>query len=156
MEARDIASRVSLIQGDCADAERWAEGGELSACSCLYTCNLLFDEALNARLKQCVESCATIRRVAAYQPWPEGLDGFAAPYEVLCDTSWAPLRSKLTFDDVSRDWVAEGGTTVYIYERGGPSLLQRVTSPAVNFVVLALTLARVAWLWLDSGGSGGA
>ena len=30
---RDLASRVRLIQGDCADESLWAEGGELSSCN---------------------------------------------------------------------------------------------------------------------------
>ena len=152
--ASDVAKRVQLIQGDCADAERWAAGGELSTCTCMYTCNVLFDAALNARLKQCVERCDTIRCVAAFQPWPEGLDGFREPYEVLCcETSWAPMKSTQVWDASLDRWVDDGGTAVYVYERGGPTLLQRVTSPEVNFVVLALTLARVVWLWLDSPGS---
>ena len=30
---RDLASRVRLIQGDCADESLWADGGELSTCN---------------------------------------------------------------------------------------------------------------------------
>ena len=88
---------------------KW-KGEELSECTCLYTCNLLFDEALNARLKQCVEACPSIRCVAAYQEWPGGLEGFAAPYEVRCETSWSPLRSTFTLDPVLGRMVADGGT----------------------------------------------
>jgi len=144
-----IASRVSLIQGDCADMARWAAGGELSSCTCAYTCNFLFDEILNARMKQCIESCPSIRCVAAFQPWPDGLVGFSEPYEVRCETSWDPLRSTQVLDVSLGRFVAEGGSTLYVYERRNP-LLQRATSTEVNFVVFALTLARVAWVyWCD-------
>ena len=33
----------------------------------MYMCNLLFDEALNARLKRCVESCGSIERLAVFK-----------------------------------------------------------------------------------------
>ena len=144
----DLASRVSLINGDCADEARWAAEGELSRCTCAYMCNVLFDEALNARLKQCVEGCPSIRCVAAYQPWPEGLDGFAAPYEVTCETTWAPLQSTFVQDTSLDRWVAKGGSTLYVYERRGVSFLQLATSREVNFVVVALTVARAIWLYL--------
>ena len=146
----DIASRVSLIQGDCADVVKW-KGEELSECTCLYTCNLLFDEALNARLKQCVEACPSIRCVAAYQEWPGGLEGFAAPYEVRCETSWSPLRSTFTLDPVLGRMVADGGTTVYVYERRSisDSLLERVTSPEANSVLIVLAVARIVQVLWD-------
>ena len=38
---------------DCADATLWASGGVLSACTCAYVNNKLFDAALNGRLKAC-------------------------------------------------------------------------------------------------------
>lgn len=141
----DTASRVRLLQGDCAEASLWAAGGELSACTCVYACNLLFDTALNARIKRRVEGCASIRCVAALRKadWPEGLAGFAEPYEVRCDTSWSPIRPKLTWDAASGLWEAEGGSTVYVYERSDPSFLQRATSREVIFAVFVLTLARV-------------
>jgi len=149
----DIASCVSLIHGDCADLRRWTAGGELSSCTCAYTCNLLFDEALNARLKQCIEECPSIRCVAAYQLWPGGLVGFSEPYEVCCETSWSPLRSTFVFDASLDCLVAEGGSTVYVYERRSffDLFLQRATSREVNVVVVALTLARVSWLCLGVG-----
>lgn len=141
----DTASRVRLLQGDCAEAALWAAEGELSTCTCVYACNLLFDAALNARIKRRVESCASIRCVAAFRKadWPEGLEGFAEPYEVRCDTSWSPIRPKLTWDATSGTWEAEGGSTVYVYERSDPSFLQRATSREVIVVVFVLTLARV-------------
>jgi hypothetical protein len=146
--AQDVASRISLIQGDAADEARWGAGGELSSCTCAYMCNVLFDETLNARLKACVESCPSIRCVAAYTPWPDGLEGFSEPYELSCETTWAPLRSTAVWDDSLARMEAEGGITLYVYERGSVSLLQRATSREVNFVVLVLTLARVVWLYL--------
>lgn len=91
-------SSIRLIQGDCADGSRWAAGtGELSACTVVYICNVLFDDVLNARLKRCVEACPTVQRVAAFRPWPDGLEGFDEPSVVQCETSWssenpAPVR----------------------------------------------------------------
>ena len=79
----DTARRATLLQGDCADAELWA-GGALSKCTCVYASNMLFDANLNARLKRCVEGCVSVRCVAAYKPFDEGLYGFGEPYEVLC------------------------------------------------------------------------
>ena len=139
-----VASRVSLIQGDCADVARWT-GAELSACTCLYTCNLLFDEALNARLKQCVECCPRIRCVASFREWPDGLAGFSAPYEVRCETSWSPLKSTFTRDPVLDRMVADGGTTLYVYERTSllDSVLQRAATPEVSSVLAALAVARI-------------
>lgn len=147
--ASDLASRVSLINGDAADEARWAAGGELHSCTCAYICNLLFDETLNARLKQCVEGCPSIRTVALFSPWPEGIEGFAAPYEILCETTWAPLQSTFVRQAPGDAFVPEGGSTVYVYERLGLQdlLLQRATSREVNAVVVALTIARFAWLY---------
>lgn len=109
------ADAIQLLRADCADESLWASGGELASCTCAYTCNLLFDDALNARLKQRVEACPSLRRVAAFRPWPDGLDGFGEPTAVACETSWstqAPARRVLGFD------LAEGGTSlVYAYER---------------------------------------
>lgn len=108
---------------------------------------MLFDDTLNARLKQCFESCPSIRCIAAYQPWPDGLAGFTGPYEVhACDTSWAPLQSTLVWDASLGLWVAKGGSTLYVYERRTP--LQRATSREVNAAVLALTLVRLIWLYV--------
>ena len=108
-------------------------------------CNLLFDAALNARIKRCLESRPSIRCVAALRDadWPDGLEGFAEPYEVRCDTSWSPIRPKLTWDAATGTWEPEGGSTLYIYERREPTLLQRATSREVILVVSALTLVRV-------------
>ena len=75
--------------------------------------------------------------------WPDGLAGFAEPYEVRCDTSWSPIRPKLTWDAATGTWEPEGGSTLYIYERRDPTLLQRATSREVILVVFALTLVRV-------------
>ena len=141
----DAASRVRLLQGDCAETALWAVGGELSTCTCVYTCNLLFDAALNARINRRIESCASVRRVAALRCWPEGLDGFAEPYEVRCDTTWSAIRPALTWDAASGQWEATGGSTVYIYERTDPSFLQRATSREVIIAVSVLTLVRVSW-----------
>ena len=48
-------------------------------------------------------------------------------------------------------WVAEGGSTVYVYERLSwyETFLQRATSREVNLLVLTLTLARAVWLYLQ-------
>mmetsp|Transcript_20178 Transcript_20178/g.59969 ORF Transcript_20178/g.59969 Transcript_20178/m.59969 type:complete len:355 (+) Transcript_20178:66-1130(+) len=111
------SAAVNLIQGDCAEEGRWAAAGTLSTCTCAYACNLLFGDELNGRLKRCVEGCSSIRRVAVLKPWPDGLDGYSEPYEVLCETTWAPLRTTLAWDSTSRTWTQEGGSIVYVYER---------------------------------------
>ena len=130
------ASCIQMLHGDCADAALWRGGGELSTCTCLYTCNILFDEALNARLRRRIAGCPSIRCVAAFERWPEGLDGFAEPYEMLCETSWSPLRQTRTWDAASGLWEDDGGSPVYIYERSDPSFLQRATSGRLTFVAL--------------------
>ena len=109
------AGPIRLLQGDCADESLWADGGELSACTCAYSCNILFDDALNARLKRCFEQCAPMRRVAVFRPWVDGLDGFSDPTTVQCETSWSadtPGRSVLGVE-----LMASGTSTVYVYER---------------------------------------
>ena len=142
------ASRVELLQGDCVEPARWAPGGALSTCTCVYTCNVLFDAALNAKIKQCVERCPTVRCVACFERWPSGLVGFSEPKEVVCETSWSPLAPKLAWDDDSRSWASEGGSVVYVYERrSGDSLtllLQRATSRQVISLVAGMTFVRVA------------
>ena len=77
-----LSDRICLVQGDCADATWWAGSSEASKCTCAYTCNILFDDALNRRLKHCFEGCDSIRRVAAFKQWSEGLKGFGEPFEV--------------------------------------------------------------------------
>ena len=109
---------IRLIQGDCADGARWdaSAGGELSAATCVYICNVLFDDALNARLKARLEASPTVQRVAAFRPWPAGLDGFGEPSVVQCETSWSAPSSdspQLALLPGS----AGGGSPIYVYER---------------------------------------
>ena len=116
---------VVFLQGDCAEAARWTEGGDFSACTCAYANNKLFDEALNARLKVCLEQCASLRSVAAFTPWREGLAGFGEPEEVRCETSWSPA------------------SPVYVYERRN-TLLPAWWSGEVEGAFVTLMLVMVA------------
>ena len=149
LEAMDTASetarRITFIRGDCAYDALWAVGGPLSTCTCVYACNVFFNEVLSARLKRHIEGCGTIRCVAAYQRWPEGLKGFSEPFEVACETTWAPLGSALEFDASTGAWVPQGGSVLYVYERrDANAFVQIATSRETTLVVVALCLARIA------------
>lgn len=98
-----------------------------------------FDEALNARIKRRIEGCPSVRCVAAFERWPEGLDGFKEPEEVICETSWSKLAPTRVWDDFARDWKAEGGSAVYVYERDD-SFLRRATS---NEAILLVAVVGV-------------
>lgn len=133
----EAARRVRLLRGDCAVEESWAPGGDFSDCTCAYMCNMLFDEALNARLKRCVESCGSIERVAVFKPWPGGLKGFGEPYEVRCETSWAePLQ-------VFGVEINGGSSRVYVYERRSQALPSWWSGEMEGFLI-ALVIAFVA------------
>ena len=110
-----LASRVHFLEGDCADARLWDEN--LSECTVIFVSNLLFDSALNLRLKSCVEQHAPrARAVACLRKFSEGvlLEGFEEPIMLPCETSWsAPLALP-----ADATWVApRRGTSVYVYER---------------------------------------
>lgn len=110
-----LSERVQLLQGDCAEAARWAPGGALEDASAVFAANLLFDDPLNERLRACLEGCASVRIVACLKAWPDGLTGFGEPKEVPCETSWsAPLQ---IFDYAAGGVVDHPGTPVYVYER---------------------------------------
>ena len=128
----DTASRIRLLQGDCADEVSWAPGGELSGCTCAYICNLLFDDALNARLKRCVETCEPIERVAVFKPWQGGLVGFGEPDVLRCQTSWAADPTEVFGVEMG-----DGGTLVYVYERRS-SLLPSWWSGEIEGMIIAL------------------
>ena len=56
--------------------------------------------------------------MACLKLWPEGLEGFGEPREVLCETSWsAPL---VTYQWKSQVVEPHAGTPVYLYERRAP------------------------------------
>ena len=112
--ASTLAERVSLFEGDCADSALWRS--HLSRSTVAFAANLLFDEALNGRLKRCIEECGSeLRCVASLKAWPDGLDGFREPCEVRCETSWsAPL---VLVGSGKNDVMPHEGTTVYVYER---------------------------------------
>ena len=107
----ELAERVHLIQGDCADAAIWEE--HLDGCTVLFASNLLFDDPLNNRLRSCIETCSTIRAVASLKLWPEGLLGFGEPQAVCCETSWS---APLVIHDLG-GIQPHPGTPVYLYER---------------------------------------
>jgi hypothetical protein len=136
----DAASRVRLLQGDCADVAQWAAGGALSECTCAYLDNLLFDAALNARLKERLESCASMQRVAAHLQWPNGLDGFGDPVEVRCETSWSANSAQ--------------GSPVYVYERDSSSKPSWLTGELEGaLIALALAVVSVSVSDLMAGGA---
>ena len=115
-DAELVAERVRLVCGDCAEPSLWQPpSGELAGATVVYAANLLFDKALNERLRSCLEGCSQLRAVACLTEWPSGLAGFGPPTEVLCETSWsAPLQ---VFDYKSGGVVPHAGTAVYVYER---------------------------------------
>lgn len=128
LEGDEVASRVCLLQADCADISLWAPGSKLSGCTCAYTANVVFDAALNTRLKRCFEACDSLRAVAAFVPFEDGLAGFGEPSMVGCDATWS----------------SSSGSPVYVYERkpswlpDGPTWLTGEMEGAL--VVLGLAL----------------
>ena len=116
LDHSDLQSRVALLQGDCADTSLWRAQATLNKCTVAFAANLLFDEALNARLKRCLEEEGTaLRCVASLKAWPNGLQGFSEPTEVRCETSWsAPL---VVVGSEEGSLVPHVGTVVYVYER---------------------------------------
>jgi hypothetical protein len=133
-----IDTSIRLIEGDCAEESQWASGGELSSCSCVYMCNVLFDDALNARLKRCVESCSAVRCVAAFRPWPSGLDGFGEPSMVQCETSWSSETAPRRVLGLELD--AYGTSPVYVYERRA-ALLPSWWSGEIEGLLIVISLA---------------
>ena len=113
--SKDVAARVRLVQGDCADELLWQTS--LSETTVVFASNLLFDAALNDRLRRRLEACASIRCVACLTQWPDGLAGFDEAYEVRCETSWSVGLTG--FDHQAGAVQPRGGSPVYVYERGG-------------------------------------
>lgn len=142
-------ARIRLIQGDCADGALWAApGGELSACTCVYICNLLFDDALNARLKARLEGAPTVQRVAAFRPWPDGLEGFGEPSVVQCDTSWSAGSPSSPRRLLGYDLDAGGGSPVYVYERRAtflPDWWSGQIEGMLIAAVLAVAIQAAGW-----------
>ena len=78
--------RFDYCQGDCAEWSLWADGGELSACTCACSCNMLFDDALNARLKRCFKNVRLhgARLAMFFGHQVDGLDDISDPTTVQC------------------------------------------------------------------------
>lgn len=110
---KDVRSRVRLIQGDCADEALWAL--PLAGATAVFASNLLFDDALNDRLRERLEDCGTIRCVAALKHWKDGLQGYGDAIEVRCETSWSIGASGFDFE--AGGVQPHAGTPVYLYHR---------------------------------------
>ena len=142
-QAADAA--VVLLQGDCAADNWWAAGGELSACTCAYVNNKLFDDTLNGRIKSRLEGASRLTRVVAFKPWPGGLAGFAEPVEVRCETSWSPVAAPTKVFGYE---VAFGGqgSPAFIYERRDANLPTWWTGEIEGaLVALTLVVGFSAW-----------
>ena len=142
-EPEAVASRVELIEADCADEALWATGGAVSGTTLIFAGSLLFGEELMERLARRIECCASVRAVATLKRFAVsggggaatggangggvgggtgcfscGLSGFhmlngAEEYE----TSWtAPLRPG------AGSGVRDPGAPVFLYVRDGLSL----------------------------------
>ena len=55
-EGEAIAQRVTLIQGDCADATLWASGGPLDGVTVVFAGSLMFSSELMDRLARAIVS----------------------------------------------------------------------------------------------------
>ena len=125
----NLRTRSTFICADCADHQLWTIGGALADATVVFTCSVMFSDALMSRLARCIEESPTVRVVAtlkrfptsteietvteAEEKWPHGLRGFR---EVLppetCETSWMAPRS------VDHPMAAiSPGSNVYIYVR---------------------------------------
>lgn len=110
-----LRRRITLIHGDCADAELWRDHDLAGRVTCAFASNLLFDGQLNERLRQRLEEAGpTLRAVASLKEWPGGLAGFEAAQLVRCETSWS---AKLLLVDGAGSPRPHEGSPVYIYER---------------------------------------
>ena len=110
-EPTAVAERVCYIRGDCADPQVWQES--LGDVTVAYVANLLFGAELMERTARQLEACASLRTVASYRQWPEGLVGFREDEPERCDTSWkAP--DELIVVGASKE---TGGSLLYIYVR---------------------------------------
>ena len=110
------AERVTFVHGDCADEAVWQD--HLADVSAVYVSNLLFDDALNARLARRLEAAASVRAVASLRPFEGGNaalgGGFTeeTPRDLLVETSWrAPEELQ------QAGTLAPSGSLVYVYRR---------------------------------------
>ena len=119
-EDETIAQRVTLIQGDCADATLWASGGPLDGVTVVFAGSLMFSSELMDRLARAIESSATPPRIiASLKQWPHEGDGGggpprgfrpAEPHVERCESSWVVPR---TLDETQE----EVDSPVYVYVR---------------------------------------
>ena len=120
-EDETIAQRVTLIQGDCADATLWASGGPLDGVTVVFAGSLMFSSELMDRLARAIESSATPPRIiASLKQWPDEGDGGgggpprgfrpAEPHVERCESSWVVPR---TLDEAQE----EVDSPVYVYVR---------------------------------------
>ena len=131
------SSPVLFLQADCADLQLWtaartvgsgSRGGSLVGATAVFTCSIMFDDSLMARIARCIEACPTVRVVASFRRFPSalgGLRGFAvSPPTELCETTWTAPKH---LDDPPRV-----GSTIYIYLRDGaaePSAAVALSTP---------------------------
>ena len=114
---RDAASRVTLIQGDCADAALWtASSSPFARATVGYLGSLMFSTELMSTLARRIESCsfADLRVIATLKQWSaaDAPSGFLLqePAE-RCESSW-------TAPQALRD-AREPGTPVFVYVAHG-------------------------------------
>ena len=117
-EPATVSSRVVLVQGDCADAALWVEGGPIAGATVAYAGSLMFsDELMNAlarRIEGSLEHAPLLRVVASLKRWavdaaPRGFR--ETPPPELCESSWTAPPS------LGAEGESEPGTPVYVYER---------------------------------------
>ena len=121
-----LHERASFVCGDCAAPQLWtAADGAFTGTTVVFTCSIMFDEALMARLARCIEACPTVRVVASFQRFPTahgGLRGFveAEPPEP-CEASWTVTKHSCPLLSGAGACTADpqlfNGSPVYIYER---------------------------------------
>ena len=132
LEDSTLASRVRLLQGDCADAALWSEANApLARATVVYAASLLFSSELMARLAQRIEASESVRVVASLKRWHSGLVGFREeePPE-RCETSWTAKLAVVSDGPAYQSWSNEAGparngieaeahpgSQVYIYVR---------------------------------------
>eukprot|EP00966_Prymnesium_polylepis_P186221 4316902-Prymnesium_polylepis.1 len=71
-EADAIASRVELVEADCAEDLLWT--GALAGTTLMFAGSLLFGDELMARLARRIEGCASVRAVATLKQFVAAAD----------------------------------------------------------------------------------
>jgi hypothetical protein len=156
-----------FVRGDCAAPHLWSGDGALAGATVVFTCSIMFDEALMSRIARRIEGCPTVRIVATLQRFPGGPPkGFveSAPAE-MCETSWmaakhaCPLLSGAGPCTAGAVGVARtaSGSAVYIYVRvatSSSSASRSAVGPGLDDAagVALVRTASGASEWRFSGG----